>query len=379
MMPLSSLAESPARARRLEVSGLVYLLVVGLLVWFSIASYQHVFDDDITVTLTARTAGQQLNVGGDVRMNGAIVGRISGVETDDEQARISLAINADDADRIPTDVVARILPTTLFGQKYVELTSSSTTAAGHLVDGSAISEDTSAEATELTDVIDDLDPVLTAVRPDKLAAALGGLSEGLSGRGDDLHRLIADGGEYLAALNDQTPVFEEDLGLLDQVTGQYADNTPGLLALARNATVTARTIQANDLAAFVRSLNAAAVSGSDLLTVTSDNLAEAARLARPTLSLLAEYSPEFVCTIQGFKRNEELSAAQIRHNSTQGFFTIGNQHRGYQPTEGLKLGDLGTGPSCRGLPNPPVPYPGFELDDGVGNTGLTTLLLPRGR
>lgn len=378
MMPLSALAASPARARRLELTGVAYLLVVGLLVWVSIASYRHVFDDHVTVRLDARTAGQQLNVGGDVRMNGAIVGRVSDVDVDGSTARISLQLDRGDARRIPTDVVARILPTTLFGQKYVELTSSSTTVAGHLRDGSVIAEDASAEAVELTDVIDDLDPVITAIKPDRLASALGGLSQGLSGRGDDLRRMIADGGEYLAALNAQTPVLIKDLGLLDLVAGQYADDAADFLAVARNTTTTARSVSDSDLAAFLSGVSGLAVSGADLLAANQENLAEAARLSRPTLELLAEYSPELVCTIGGFLEVERRSAAQIRHNAFQGHFTIGAQARGYTPADALVLGDLGTGPACRGLPLAPVPYGPVNLNDGAGDTSLTSWLFPEG-
>lgn len=359
-------------SRRLELTGLLYLAVVLALVWFSIASYRHVFSDHVTVSVTARTAGQQLNVGGDVRMNGAIVGRVSDVRASASGARISLQIDSDDARRIPRDVVARILPTTLFGQKFVELTSSSTTAAGHLVDGSSIAEDLSAEATELTDVIDDLDPVLTAIRPDRLSAALGGLAEGLSGRGDDLARLIAGGGEYLAELNGDTALFERDLGLFAEVAGQYADAAPDLLATARSTTVTAQTLTSRNLSlsGFLTALTDAAVAGTDLVAENGDRLAESARLARPTSELLAEYSPQLLCTIQGFLAVEAQSAKQIRNNSFQGHFTIGQQTRGYTPDDALVLGDLGTGPACRGLPNAPIPYGPVDLNDGVGDLAL---------
>jgi len=371
------LADQPGRARRLELTGLVYLLAVALLVWVSVASYRHVFTDHVTVEVHARTAGQQLNVGGDVRMNGAIVGRVSGVGTSGSGATVRLQIGAGDAKRIPRDVVARILPTTLFGQKYVELRSSSTTAAGHVVDGSVIAEDRSVEATELTDVVDDLDTVLTAARPDELAAALGGLAEGLSGRGEGLARLIDTGGSYLGALNARTPLIEQDLRLLRDVSGQYADAVPDLLASARNATVTARTLtrQPGTLADFVASLDGAATTGTDLLGANARALIESARLARPTSELLAEYSPELLCTIQGFLAVEAQSAKQIRHGKFQGHFTVGAQARGYTPADALVLGDLGTGPACRGLPNAPIPYGAVDLKDGAGDTVLVGNIL----
>lgn len=377
MRPLDAVAAEPASARRLELTGVLYLIVVAFLVWLSVASYQHVFDDDVTVTINARTAGSQLNVGGDVRMNGAIVGRISDVDVTDSQARIALQIDAEDAQRIPTDVVARILPTTLFGQKYVELTSTSTTVAGHLEDGSEIAEDTSAEAVELTDVIDDLDPVITAIRPERLAAGLGGLAQGLTGRGDDLARLIAGSGDYLAALNADTPLIEKDLGLLRNVTGQYAEEIDSLLDVARNTTVTARSVEVADLPSFIASLSAASVSGADLVAAHAENLAEVARLSRPTLELLADYSPEIVCVIGGFLEVEARSAEQIRNNSFQGHFTLGAQARGYTSADALVLGDLGTGPACRGLPKAPIPYGPVDLRDGAGDTSLASLLVPQ--
>ena len=63
-------AASRGEAVRLQLLGLVYAAVLVGLVGLSIAFYQHAFDDHVTVTVGTREAGQQLNVGGDVRMNG---------------------------------------------------------------------------------------------------------------------------------------------------------------------------------------------------------------------------------------------------------------------------------------------------------------------
>lgn len=375
-MSVEATASSAGEARRLQLLGLVYVAVVVGLVWLSVAAYRHAFDGHVTVELRARQAGEQLNVGSDVRMNGAIVGRVSGVRSSGPGVTISLQLDPAAARRIPDDTVARILPTTLFGQKFVELHSSSSASGGHLADGAVIAEDTSAQAVELTDVLDDLDPVLTAIRPDRLSAGLGGLADGLSGRGTELGRTIATAGSYLHTLNGDTPLFEHDLGLLHTVTGQYADAAPDLLATARHATVTSRSLTAQDdtISAFVSAVTGSADAGTDLLRANRRDLAESARLARPTAELLAEYAPELDCTIQGFLAVERQSAAQIRDHSFQGAFTIGAQAGGYTPADALQLGDLGTGPSCRGLPHAPIPYPAVRLHDGVEPSGLLGLL-----
>ncbi|HWU32600.1 MAG TPA: MCE family protein [Marmoricola sp.] len=124
---------------RLQCYGFAYLLMVAGLVWFSIAAYNHEFSDNVDVVVKADNVGDQLNPNGDVRMNGALVGRVASVDQTASGATIHLQIDSTDADRIPRDVVARILPTTLFGQKYVELLSTTpATAADHLVSGSVV-------------------------------------------------------------------------------------------------------------------------------------------------------------------------------------------------------------------------------------------------
>jgi len=367
-----------SRGRRLELTGLLYLLVLALLIAISIAGYRHAFSDHVTVTVQARAAGQQLNVGGDVRMNGAIVGRVSDVRTRGNGAQVVLQLESDAAARIPADVRARILPTTLFGQKFVELRSSSSSASSHLVDGSFIAEDRSADATELTDVLDDLDAVLGAIQPDRLAAALNGMSSGLSGRGDDIHALMTSGNRYLSVMNDNTRTFDRTLRLFRDVSGQYADATPDFLDVLHDSTVTSRTFttKKSSLSKFVKQVSSASDAGDRLLRANRARLKEAAEISRPTLELLAEYSPELVCVIGGFLAVEASSAAQIRHNSFQGHFTVGQQARGYTKDDALVLGDLGAGPHCRGLPHAPIPYPGVDLNDGAGDLSLLPGLTP---
>lgn len=364
---MTAVASTPSEARRLTVLGVVYLLVIALLVWLSIASYRHLFADDLEVEVRAGNAGQQLNVGGDVRMNGTIVGRVSAVDAGPRGARITLQLDRAAAARIPVDVTARILPTTLFGQKYVELRSSSDPAAGHLREGSLVAEDRSKEAVELTTILDDLQPVLTAVRPDALALTLGALANGLDGRGASLHDLFEGGGAYLHALNARAPVFERDLQLFSRVSGQYAEVAPVIMRLLKRWTLisAALTGDRDAIARFTEAVGDASVAGRTLLVDSRQVLDESARLARPTTELLAEYSPELVCVLGGFLQVEKGSAAQVRDHSVQGYFTVGKQVPGYDAADRLRLGDVGAGPHCRGNPVAPIPYPAFWLDDGV--------------
>ncbi len=358
--------QTRAEALRLRAGGVVWLVLLALLVALSLATYAKVFDGHVTVTVRAPRAGMQLNPGGDVRMNGAIVGRISGVEATERGADVELQIEGDKAGRIPDTAQARILPTTLFGQKYVELRSSDDPGRGHLRDGTVLRTADDATYVELTDVLDGLEPLLTTVRPGELATLLHESSTALDGQGATLADLINGGGAYLRDLNRERPALERDLRLLDRVSGQYADDAGSILDLLDQSSTVLDTLAEGDRWHDVLTETAqTSRAGEQLVRASRRDLRAATRLSRPTLELLAEYSPEIPCLISGFLGVRDSSAAQVKGRSVEGYFTLGQQVRGYEPQDRLRAGDLGTGPSCRGLPKPPVPYPGVDLDDGV--------------
>ena len=73
------------------------------------------------MTLKTDTAGNQLQEASDVKVRGVIVGDVRKVDPSAEGATIELAINPDYLDQIPADVTARLLPKTLFGERFVAL------------------------------------------------------------------------------------------------------------------------------------------------------------------------------------------------------------------------------------------------------------------
>ncbi|NED50064.1 ABC transporter substrate-binding protein, partial [Micromonospora aurantiaca] len=56
-------------------------------------------------------------------------------------------------DRIPADVQARLLPTTVFGARFVSLVPPPGSAGRPIADGDVISEDRSQNAVELSEVL----------------------------------------------------------------------------------------------------------------------------------------------------------------------------------------------------------------------------------
>jgi hypothetical protein len=130
--------DSPREHRRLMVAGVAFLTVVALLISLSIAIYQKVFEPATTVRIHADRAGLQLAKFGDVRLNGALVGQVRKVSQDGEEAVIEVALQPEEADQIPDNVSVQILPTTLFGQKFVSFVPPDEPSGHALSDGDVI-------------------------------------------------------------------------------------------------------------------------------------------------------------------------------------------------------------------------------------------------
>ena len=123
---------------KLLVAGVVFITVMALLVALSIAIYNKAFTTVTMVTIKADRAGLQLTKLGDVRRNGVLVGQVREVSQDGEEASIRVALTPSAAKEIPANVEVQILPTTLFGQKFVSFVTPDDPADDPLRDGDVI-------------------------------------------------------------------------------------------------------------------------------------------------------------------------------------------------------------------------------------------------
>src|SRR3954452_9388332 len=124
-------SERALRVRR-RLQGVAFLAVVALLLGFTIAVYNKSlpWQSADKVTLMADRIGNQLVVPADVKLNGILVGRVSGVHVSGDHAVMTLQIDKGKIHEIPADVEARILPKTLFGEKFVDLVLPQNAASG---------------------------------------------------------------------------------------------------------------------------------------------------------------------------------------------------------------------------------------------------------
>lgn len=362
--------DSRAEHVRLLVAGVAYLTAMALLVALSIAIYDKRFVDVTTITLRADRAGLQLARFGDVRLHGALVGDVRTIEQDGEQAVITIALRPEAAATIPDNVAVEILPTTLFGQKYVSLVPPTTGASSAmLTDNTVIPASRVSTNVEIQTILADLFPLLRAVRPADLNATLYALSHALTGKGDDLGETLEELDAYLVEINDHLPQLRTDLRLLAEVAETYELAAPDLLRLLRNATVSARTLvqKKADFGQTLRAVTGLSVSVRNTLSANELALIEQGRYGVPLLSLLDTYSPQLPCMLDGIVRQRADTRDVFQDGIIHQTLELGApQRQAYTAADAPVYGEVGHGPWCLGLPADYQKPAGFlPLRDGT--------------
>ncbi len=216
-----------------------------------------------------------------------------------------MRMDPDKIDQIPENVTARLLPKTLFGEKYVSLEPPAVPSTARLAAGDEIGQDRSQTAMELEKALDDLMPVLQAVEPDKLSTTLGALSQGLEGRGEQLGQTLVSLNTLVEGISPSVPALQDDLRELATFSHNLADAAPDLLSALDDLTVPAGTIvdQADNLRDVYSSVTNASDDLRAFLDANGENIIALTGSVRPTLETLARYAPEFPCF---FKKIESV-------------------------------------------------------------------------
>jgi virulence factor Mce-like protein len=364
---------------RLRLSGVVFLLVLGLLVALTIALYQKAFTPVVKVTLKTDRIGNQLSAPADVKLRGLIVGEVRSVASSGQGATIRLALDPDKVMLIPKNVEAQLVPKTLFGEKFVNLVTPKAPSAEHLKAGDVIPQDRSEAALETEKVLDHMLPLLQSLKPAQLSLALNALSSALRGRGDRLGGNFVKVDAYFKELNPELPAIQEDFRGLADVSESYAAAAPDLLRLVDNSAAASRNLvdQQEELAAFLSSTSTFADTFTDVLNENDKRLITLASASRPALGVYAKYSPEYPCMLAG------LRAWQPRVENSFGGLQPGlhitlevtKDNGAYVPGEEPKYLD-DRGPACYGLPRPPVPAQDINYKDGYRDDQAGTVTPP---
>ncbi|KAA9160481.1 MCE family protein [Amycolatopsis acidicola] len=367
-----------------RVYGVGMLGVFALIAALVVAMFNQAFTSTATVTLVADRAGLLMSPKNDVKFHGVVIGEVSDVQLAGDTARLTLHLDPGQVGRLPANATAEISPATAFGNKYVSLVTPPSGGKGVLRPGAVLRADHI--GTEVNTVFSNLMAVLNTVHPSQVNTTLNALATTLQGRGEQLGDFLANVDSYLRKLNPELPAVQADLGKTAQVTNLYADVAPDFFHVLDNATKIGATVvdKQGALDGFLKELSSLGISGDQLFTENGANLVQTLDLLEPTSSLLAKYSPELTCFLQGEDYARTLLEPSVG-GARPGASTVTNVLPGkepYQNPANLPQVAAHSGPDCHGLPyldNAPAPLikvPGVGIDN-PGNADDNKLAVGR--
>ncbi|MEZ0580811.1 MCE family protein [Nocardioides sp. MH1] len=257
--------------------GLLALVGLALVFTFVTLRTNGTFGSTPHVTAVVADAGGALRKGSDVKLDGAVVGKVSSVSRDASGGvAVDMEMSSDDLDHVPANVVARILPATVFGTTFVDLVVHGDRSSASLEAGSVVPADRSQATLEFQQALDDIDRLVKALGPAELASAIGSAARALDGRGGQLAAVVNTLNSYLARINPRLPAVRADLDDLARSTAVLDDVAPDLLDATDDSLGFLGDLVRQEAA--VTSLIA---GGTDLANVSSDFLdANQQRLVR---------------------------------------------------------------------------------------------------
>src|SRR5215471_4496341 len=376
------LAPGQEKLRR-RLIGVVFLLVFALLVWLSVALYNKQFTPAAMVTLYTSSVGNEMHPGADVKVRGVQVGQVRQISADGTGAKMELAIQPAMVPEIPANVTALMVPTTLFGERYVDLVMPANPVPARLTAGSVIRQDRSADAVELEKVLNNLLPLLQASEPDKLSVTLTAIAQGLQGHGAELGQTLVVANAYLHDYNWHLPALNTDIKRLAVLARNLNRSAPDLVQALTDFTVTSQTFAAEraSVSALYGAVTTASQDLQSFLDANSSNIIKLNADSTATLRILARYSPEFPCALKDLANfvpaaDRLLGKGTGQHGLHVQMIVVpplGPNHIGHYvagkdtPVYGDNLG-----PHCY-----PIPFGGITLNDGAAPSNSAATASPR--
>jgi phospholipid/cholesterol/gamma-HCH transport system substrate-binding protein len=253
----------------------------------------------------------------EVTYRGITVGQVGQLRVVPDGVKIELLIN--DGEDIPKEnLEARVMFKSAVGEQFVELEPASDNAP-YLQDGDTIPLDHTDIPVSTQSLLSTLEKVLRGVPPEALQGAVDNLGKGLTGRGEDIARII----ESTAELSEL-----------------FADRAPETVGILRNGTkVGGAFIRSKE--DFIRAISTL-VPVSESLARNTGNLHRLLIGANLTsdevLALLRDSRPQIDAFLKDFA---DVNALQAKHvNDLDALFkflpaALGNINKSFEPDTGL--------------------------------------------
>ncbi|MFZ3291788.1 MCE family protein [Mycobacterium sp.] len=309
--PRGKINKAPFQPYRL--AGVIVFLIAALVLWLVFLQYSGDFVDKTKLTMLSDRAGLVMDPGSKVTYNGVQIGRVADineVERDGKPAvKFTLDVYPKYLHLIPANVDAKIVATTVFGEKYVSMTAPEHPLPQRITPKNVI--DARSVTTEINTLFQTITSIAQKVDPVKVNLTLSAAAQALSGLGDRFGQSIINGSAALDEVNPRMPIIRHDIQQLATLGDTYADASPDLFDFLNNASTTAHTIHAQekDLDRALLAAVGFGKTGADIFNRGGPYFARGAKDLVPSAQLLDTYSPELFCSIRNLHDGEPKVAA----------------------------------------------------------------------
>ncbi len=286
----------------IKLAGLALLAIIALTLTLVYLQFKGDLSPKTQLTLVSGRAGLVMDPGSKVTYNGVEIGRVATVSSTESNgesaARITMNVNPRFLAAIPANVDADIKATTIFGNKYVSLTTPKNPTRARISSADVIK--TSTVTTEFNTLFETVTSISEKVDPVKLNLTLSAAAEALSGMGTEFGQSIVNGNAILDDINPQMGQVRYDLQRLTQLANVYSSASPDLFNALDNAVTTAHTLnqQRGELDAALLASIGFGNTGADVFERGAPYLVRGQADLVPSAQLLDKYSPELYCSIR---------------------------------------------------------------------------------
>ncbi len=292
------------RTPPIRLAGAILLLIFAIILTFVILQFRGTLKPKTYLTMVAARAGLVMDPNAKVTYNGVAVGRVNKIEPTQvdgkEAAKFQLEVDPKFIKYIPANVDADIQATTIFGNKYVSLSTPRDPSSQRVGPSDVI--DARSTTTEFNTLFETVTSLAEKIDPVKLNLTLSATAEALTGLGTKLGQSLVKANVAMDTLNPRLPRLQYGLQRLADTADIYTGAGPDFWDSLDNALTTVRTLnnQQGDLDAALLGAVGFGNTGAEVFERGAPYLVRALSDLTPTSRLLNTYSPELFCMIRNY-------------------------------------------------------------------------------
>ena len=306
------------RTPPLKLAGIIFLIISAVIVTFIMLQFRGKLTPKTELTMLSSRAGLVMDPNSKVTYNGVEIGRVTAVEPTNtggkQAAKLVMEVDPKFIKLIPANVQGDIQASTIFGNKYVSLSSPPNPTPARIASSDVI--DARSVTTEFNTLFETVTGLAEKIDPVKLNLTLSATAEALTGLGTKFGQSLVNANVALDNINPRLGRLQYLNQRLADTADVYTAASPDFWNALDNALTTSRTLndQRGDLDAALLAAAGFGNTGADVFERGMPYFVRGMSDLVPTSKLLNTYSPELSCMIRNYAELLPLALSSFGGN-----------------------------------------------------------------